>query len=63
MFGSCDCTAVLATNSIMPTIAANMIDNDKRKGVNMLRNEITKAIGITFPGRIPHIEYRLLESA
>lgn len=28
-----------------------------------LRNEITEAIGITAPGTIPHVEYRLLESA
>ncbi len=39
-----------------------MIGIDKRKGVNMLRNEITEAIGITCPGKMPHIEYRLLES-
>jgi hypothetical protein len=27
-----------------------------------LRNDITKAIGITSPDHIPHIEYRVLDS-
>lgn len=31
--------------------------------MNMLRNEIAEAIGITMPESTPHVEYKVLESS